>query len=173
MPCWYRLPVNFAHHHFCLQTVFIYKCHVIWWSVRSFHVSFVCISFRLIKLTNDTRNEPTNYTNETQMNRRRTNDTRKRNEQKWYEISVNLKRSRICSTCAGECDWLFHWQHKLCVTFSANVNINYRLPIKVYYHICTYQNQNNSWKPECVLSLNMGLRILANFIPRLWLGIKY
>ena len=30
------------------------------------------------------------------------------------------------------------WQHKLCVTFSANVNINYRLPIKVYYRICTH-----------------------------------
>jgi hypothetical protein len=29
------------------------------------------------------------------------------------------------------------WQHKLCPTFSANVNINYRLPIKVYYRICT------------------------------------
>ena len=29
------------------------------------------------------------------------------------------------------------WQHKLCVTLSANVNINYRLPIKVYYRICT------------------------------------
>ena len=41
------------------------------------------------------------------------------------------------STCADECDWLFHWQHKLCATFSANVNINYRLPIKVYYRICT------------------------------------
>jgi hypothetical protein len=25
----------------------------------------------------------------------------------------------------------------LCATFSANVNINYRLPIKVYYRICT------------------------------------
>ena len=41
---------------------------------------------------------------------------------RWYD---NLIR-----TCAGEYDWLFHWQHKLCVTFSANVNINYRLPIK-------------------------------------------
>jgi hypothetical protein len=29
------------------------------------------------------------------------------------------------------------WQHKLCATLSANVNINYRLPIKVYYRICT------------------------------------
>jgi hypothetical protein len=28
------------------------------------------------------------------------------------------------------------WQHKLCATLSANVNINYRLPIKVYYRIC-------------------------------------
>jgi hypothetical protein len=26
--------------------------------------------------------------------------------------------------------------HKLCATFSASVNINYRLPIKVYYRIC-------------------------------------
>ena len=29
------------------------------------------------------------------------------------------------------------WQHKLCATLSANANINYRLPIKVYYRICT------------------------------------
>ena len=28
------------------------------------------------------------------------------------------------------------WQYK----FSANVNINYRLPIKVYYHICTLRH---------------------------------
>ena len=46
----------------------------------------------------------------------------------WYNL--------IC-TCASECDWLFHWQHKLCATFSTNININYRLPIKVYYRICT------------------------------------
>ena len=32
------------------------------------------------------------------------------------------------------------WQHKLCVTFSANVNINYCLPIKVYYRICTLRH---------------------------------
>ena len=32
------------------------------------------------------------------------------------------------------------WQHKLCATFTANVNINYRLPIKVYYHICTLRH---------------------------------
>jgi hypothetical protein len=28
--------------------------------------------------------------------------------------------------------------HTLCATFSASVNINYRLPIKVYYRICTH-----------------------------------
>jgi len=32
------------------------------------------------------------------------------------------------------------WQHKLCATFSANVNINYRLPIKVYYLFCTLRH---------------------------------
>ena len=63
------------------------------------------------------------------------------------------------------------WQSKLCATLSASVNINYRLPIKVYYHICTFkhQNRNNSCKPECVLSFNMGWRILVNFVPRPWL----
>ena len=32
------------------------------------------------------------------------------------------------------------WQHKLCATLSAYVNINYRLPIKVYYRICTLRH---------------------------------
>jgi hypothetical protein len=32
------------------------------------------------------------------------------------------------------------WQHELCETFSANVNINYRLPIKVYYRILTLRH---------------------------------
>ena len=32
------------------------------------------------------------------------------------------------------------WQHKLCATMSANVNINYSLPIKVYYRICTLKH---------------------------------
>jgi hypothetical protein len=35
------------------------------------------------------------------------------------------------------------WQHKLCVTLSANVKINYRLPIKVYYRICTLRHIRN------------------------------
>jgi hypothetical protein len=32
------------------------------------------------------------------------------------------------------------WQQKLCAALSANVNINYRLPIKVYYRICTLRH---------------------------------
>ena len=32
------------------------------------------------------------------------------------------------------------WQHKLCGTLSANVNINCRLPIKVYYRMCTLRH---------------------------------
>ena len=32
------------------------------------------------------------------------------------------------------------WQHKLCKTLSAYVNINYRPPIKVYYCICTLRH---------------------------------
>jgi hypothetical protein len=32
------------------------------------------------------------------------------------------------------------WQHILHATFSASVNINYRLPIKVCYHICTLRH---------------------------------
>ena len=33
-------------------------------------------------------------------------------------------------------------QYKLCSTLSANVNINYRLPVKVHYRICTPRHQN-------------------------------
>ena len=32
------------------------------------------------------------------------------------------------------------WQHKLCATLSAHVNINYCLSIKVYYRICTLRH---------------------------------
>ena len=47
------------------------------------------------------------------------------------------------------------WQHKLCATLSANVDINYRLPIKVYYRICTLRHirikiiygSQNVWLP--------------------------
>ena len=48
------------------------------------------------------------------------------------------------------------WQHKLCATYSANVNINNRLPIKVYYRICTLRH--------------IRIEVIHG---SLWLGIKY
>ena len=45
------------------------------------------------------------------------------------------------------------WQHKLWVTLSANVNINYHLPIKVFYRISKFyppthvKTQNTFWLP--------------------------
>ena len=48
------------------------------------------------------------------------------------------------------------WQHKLCATFSANVNINYRLPIKVYYRICTLRTiriEVIHWNPNVFWAL--------------------
>jgi hypothetical protein len=62
---------------------------------------------------------------------------------RWY----NLFR-----ICAGQCDWLFHLQHKLCATFSANVNINYRLPIKVYYRR-PKTNCNRNYKCASIFTL--------------------
>jgi hypothetical protein len=50
---------------------------------------------------------------------------------RWYNL---------IHTCAGEYDWLFYWQHKLCATFSTSINIKHRLPIKVYYRICTLRH---------------------------------
>ena len=32
------------------------------------------------------------------------------------------------------------WRHKLCATLSTNVNINYCLPIRVYYRICNLRH---------------------------------
>jgi hypothetical protein len=93
--------------------------------------------------------------------------------QQTSELSI---RYNLISTCAGECDWLFHWQHKLCATFSANVNINCRLQIKVYYRICTLRHiriEINHGSQNVLLSFNMNWQILVNFIPRFWLGIKY
>ena len=74
-----------------------------------------------------------------------------------------------------ECVVLFEL-HKLCATFSASVCINYRLPIKVYYRICTLRHiriEINHGSQNVILSFNMDWRILVNFIPRFLLGIKY
>ena len=56
------------------------------------------------------------------------------------------------------------WQDKLRATLSARLNINYRLPIKVYYHICTIRHiriEIIHGSQKFVLSFNMGWRILV------------
>jgi len=52
------------------------------------------------------------------------------------------------------------WQHKLCATFPANVNINYRLPIKVYYRICTLRHIR--------IEINPGIQIV--FLVLTWVS---
>ena len=46
----------------------------------------------------------------------------------------------VVNVHVGELSSARIWQHKLCSTLSVNVNINYRLPIKVYYRICTLRH---------------------------------
>ena len=52
------------------------------------------------------------------------------------------------------------WQHKLCAIISANVNINYRLPIKVYYRICTLRHIKIEIRDE----VNLDPAIFKNMI---------
>jgi hypothetical protein len=82
-------------------------------------------------------------------------------------VNVHVTDSPVVKVHVDELSSVRIWQHKLCATLSANVNINYRLPIKVYYHICIvrHQNRNKSWKPECVLSFDVGWRIISKFYP--------
>ena len=46
----------------------------------------------------------------------------------------------VVNVHAGESSSARIWQHKLRATFSASVNINYRLPIKVYYRIYIHRH---------------------------------
>jgi hypothetical protein len=67
-------------------------------------------------------------------------------------VPVHVTDFPIVSVHVDELSSARIWQHKLCATLSANVNINYHLR---------------------VFNFNMGWRILVNFIPCLWLGMKY
>ena len=54
-------------------------------------------------------------------------------------------------------------KHNINVT-DANVNINDRLShqsLLPYLYYYTYQYRNNPWTPYCVVSFNMGWRILV------------
>jgi hypothetical protein len=50
-------------------------------------------------------------------------------------VPVHVTDFPVVNVHADELSSARIWQHKLCPTFSAKVNINYRLPIKVYYRI--------------------------------------
>ena len=53
---------------------------------------------------------------------------------------MNVTNFSVVNVHVDELSFARIWQHKLCATFSANVNINYRLAIKVYYRICTLRH---------------------------------
>jgi hypothetical protein len=53
---------------------------------------------------------------------------------------VHVTDFQVVNVDVDELSSAWIWQHKLCATLSANVNINYRLPIKVCYRDCTLRN---------------------------------
>ena len=53
---------------------------------------------------------------------------------------VHLTDFPVVNVHVDELSFARIWQHKLCATLSANVNINYCLPIKVFYRICTLRH---------------------------------
>jgi hypothetical protein len=67
------------------------------------------------------------------------------------------------------------WQHKLCVTLSTNVNINYCLPIIIYYRICTVRHigiEIIHGSQNVLKGLTWVGRILVNFICQPMLKLK-
>ena len=55
-------------------------------------------------------------------------------------LQINTTDFPVVNVYVDELSSARIWQHKLCATLSANVNINYRLLIKVYYRICTLRH---------------------------------
>ena len=58
----------------------------------------------------------------------------------WAHAPVYVTDFPVVNVHVDELSSARMWQHKLCATLSANVKINYRLPIKVYYRICTLRH---------------------------------
>ena len=55
-------------------------------------------------------------------------------------VPVHVTDFPVVNVHVDELSYARIWQHKLCATLSASVNINYHLPIKVYYCICTLRH---------------------------------
>ena len=54
--------------------------------------------------------------------------------------SINTTDFPVVKLHVDELSSARNWQHMLCVTLSANVNISNRLPINLYYRICTVRH---------------------------------
>ena len=55
-------------------------------------------------------------------------------------INVYVTDFRVVKVHVDELSSARIWQHILFATLSANIDINYHLPIKVYYRICTVRH---------------------------------
>ena len=55
-------------------------------------------------------------------------------------VPVHVTDFPVVNVHVDELSFAQIWQHKLCATLSANENINYCLPIKVYCRICTLRH---------------------------------
>ena len=71
-----------------------------------------------------------------------------------YGCSINTTDFPVVNVYMWKLSSARYWHHKLCAILSANVNINYRLPNKVYYCIwivrhvrieITHKSQNVLW----------------------------
>jgi hypothetical protein len=85
-----------------------------------------------------------------------------------YGCSINKTNFPVVKAYVDELSSARIWQHKLCATLPANVNINYCLShqsILPYLYYYTYQNQNNSWEPYCVVTFNIVLQDISKFYP--------
>jgi hypothetical protein len=58
----------------------------------------------------------------------------------WVLAPVHVSDFPVVNVQVDELSSARIWQHKLCATLSASVNINYHLPIKVYYCVCTFKH---------------------------------
>jgi len=57
-----------------------------------------------------------------------------------YRCSINTTDFPVVKVHVDELSSARIWQHILCATLSASININDRIPIKVYYHSCTVRH---------------------------------
>jgi hypothetical protein len=57
-----------------------------------------------------------------------------------YGSSINMTDFLVVKVHVDELSSTQIWQHKLCATLSANVNIDYRLPIETYLRIFTVRH---------------------------------